>query len=153
MAELSKRRKHYVDGVVQGTIMLRIVAHWFLFVIVTGTFVFCIEVLSSDMPDAISGLLPRHATTILVVLVLSPIFMYDLCLLTHRFAGPMVRLKRAMRDLADGREVRHIHFRDRDFCKQLATDFNRVVDRFQSLQSARGNESSTFAVECAESGR
>ena len=44
----------------------------------------------------------------------------------------MVRLRRAMRGLAEGREVSPIQFRKHDFWKELATDFNRVVQRVQS---------------------
>ncbi len=141
-----KRKKHFVDGAIQGTIILRIIAHWFFFVVVTGAFVVGIEVLSNDTGEAFKNLLPRHGITILVVLVLSPIFMYDVCLLTHRFAGPMVRLRRGMCELADGREVEHLHFRDRDFCQPLATEFNRVVDRIRSLQNEPTDAFSELAM-------
>ena len=82
----------------------------------------------------------RHSPTVLAVLVLAPIFLRDLCKLTNRFAGPLVRLRRAMKDLADGREVAPIHFREGDFWQDLADDFNRAAERVQSVETASEHE-------------
>ena len=98
-----------------------------------------IELLAGDPRDAGKNLLARHGPTLLAVLALAPILIRDLCRLTNRFAGPMVRLRRAMHDLAEGREVSPIHFRERDFWKDLVIDFNRVVERVQSTNAVEEN--------------
>jgi hypothetical protein len=102
------------------------------FLLAAAALLFFIEMLTGDPRDAWANLLYRYAPTVLVVLVLAPIFIRDFCKLSNRFVGPMVRLRRAMRDLAEGREVSPIHFRTRDFWKDLAADFNRVVERVQA---------------------
>ena len=46
---------------------------------------------------------------------------------THRFAGPVLRLRRELRDLADGKQSPTLKFRDGDYWKDLAVEFNRVA--------------------------
>ena len=127
-----QRKKQFVDRAVQGTLLLHIVGHWAFFLFATGALLLFVEMLIGDPRDAWRNLLHRHTPTVMVVLVLAPIFIRDLCKLTNRFAGPMVRLRRAMRDLAEGREVAPVHFRKRDFWQDLATDFNRAVEHVQA---------------------
>jgi hypothetical protein len=127
-----QRKRHFVDRAVQGSILLRLVAHWALFLVAAGVLLYFIELVAGDPRDAARNALARHRPTVLAVLVLAPIFLRDLCKLTNRFAGPMVRLRRAMRDLAEGRDVAPIKFRDGDFWKDLADEFNRVLQRVES---------------------
>ena len=125
----NKRKKHFVDWSVQGAILLRLILHWALFVFAAGAFLYFIELVGGAPRNAGKILVARHGPTVLAVLVLAPIFLRDLCKLTNRFAGPMVRLRRAMHDLAEGRDVAPIQIRDGDFWGELAVDFDRVVDR------------------------
>lgn len=142
----NQRQTHFVDRTVQGAILLRILAHWALFLFAAGVFLFFIELLAGDPRDAGKNLLSRHGPTVLAILVLAPILIRDLCRLTNRFAGPIVRLRRAMHDLAEGREVSPIHFRERDFWKDLAIDFNRVVERVQSTKAVGENDWQELAI-------
>lgn len=130
----SNRKRYFVDRDVQGAILLRLVTHLAVFLFVTGVFLIFIEMVAAPR-DAVKNLLPRHGPTLFAMLVLAPIFIRDLCKLTNRFAGPMVRLKRAMHDLAEGREVAPVHFRQRDFWQDIASDFNRIVERVQSTNT------------------
>jgi hypothetical protein len=132
MAE--KRRRYFVDRSVQGDILLRIVLYWVLFLFTAGSMLCFIELLIVPPDEALNNLLFRHSPTLVAVLILTPIFLLDLCKLTHRFTGPMVRLRRAMNDLAEGRDVAPLHFRDRDYWQDLAENFNRVAERVQSAE-------------------
>ncbi|QDU40149.1 hypothetical protein Mal4_45040 [Maioricimonas rarisocia] len=140
-----KRKKQFVDRDVQGAILLRLVMHWGLLLVATAAFLYFVELLSGNPRDAAANVLRRHGPTVLAVFALAPIFLYDLCKLTNRFAGPMVRLRRSMRDLADGCDVSPIRFRDGDFWHDLAADFNRVVDRVQSSSSPASAPETTDA--------
>ncbi len=131
----SIRRTLFCDRAVQGVLLLHVVGHWLMFVIVAGLFLLFIEMLSGDPREAWPHMPQRNGPSMLAVFVLAPIFLRDLFKLTNRFAGPMVRLRRAMRDLAQGDDVAPIHFRDGDFWKDLATDFNRVVQRMQNSRT------------------
>ena len=131
-AQNIQRKKQFIDRAVQGALLLHFVGHWVFFLIAVSASLFFIDMLIGDPRDAWKNVVPRHGPILLVMLVLTPIFIRDLFHLSNRFAGPMVRLRRVMHDLAEGREVSPIHFRDRDFWKDLATDFNRVAERVQA---------------------
>jgi hypothetical protein len=70
-------------------------------------------------------------------LLLLPLVVYDLLQVTNRFAGPIFRLRRSMRDLAQGIPVMPIRFRDGDFWQDFASDFNLVAEK--ARQSASGS--------------
>ena len=130
-----QRKRLFVDRSVQGAILWRLAMHWMLFLVAGCAFLFFVEMLNGDPRNAGRNALTRHGPTLLAVLALAPIFICDLCKLTNRFAGPMIRLRRAMNDLAEGREVKNVHFRDGDFWKNLDVDFNRVVGRLRSAET------------------
>lgn len=132
---MKQRKKQFVDRPVQGSILVHIVAHWILFLITTAAFLAFVEMLVSGPHDVGKDLVPRYGPFVLAVLALAPIFIYDMGKLTNRFAGPMLRIRRAMKDLAEGREVAPIKFRDRDFWQELAFDFNRVVERLEAAEA------------------
>jgi methyl-accepting chemotaxis protein len=134
--EKSKRRRNFVDRAVQGALLLHVVGDWLMFLFTAAIFLLLIEMLTGEPRDAWQAMLRRHGPTMWVALILAPIFIYDLFKLTNRFAGPMVRLRREMRNLAEGREVSPIRFRDGDFWQDMAADFNRVVQRVQTLNAA-----------------
>ncbi|MDA1049225.1 MAG: hypothetical protein O3C40_01935 [Planctomycetota bacterium] len=64
-----------------------------------------------------------------------PVIVWDLLRLSHRFVGPMIRLKNAMRDLADGKQVRPISFREGDFWCEFSAEFNRVAARLEAVST------------------
>ncbi|MCP4079400.1 MAG: hypothetical protein GY743_04065 [Planctomycetaceae bacterium] len=129
-----QRKKYFVDNSVQGAILVRLCMYFVLFVLSAGALLFFVEALIDDPRKAGANFLQRYGPTILAGLVLTPIFFLDLCKLTNRFAGPMVRLRRSMNALADGEEVNPLHFRDGDFWQELAEDFNRVIARLETAE-------------------
>lgn len=137
---------------VQGAILLRLVVHWALFLIAAGALLYFVELLIGHPRDAGRNLIVRHGPTALSVVVLAPIFLLDLCKLTNRFAGPMVRLRRAMHELAEGRDVAPVCFREHDFWQDLAMDFNRVIDRVQAADRQAVDEGTQEQVTISDAG-
>lgn len=129
-----QRKRYFVDHSVQGAILVRLCMYFVLFILSAGALLFFVEALIDDPRKAGENFLQRYGPTILAGLVLTPVFFLDLCKLTNRFAGPMVRLRRSMNALADGEEVNPIHFRDGDFWQELAEDFNRVIARVEAAE-------------------
>ena len=129
-----QRKKYFVDRSVQGAILIRLCMYFVLFMLSAGALLFFVEALIDDPRNAGANFLQRYGPTILAGLVLTPVFFLDLCKLTNRFAGPMVRLRRSMNALADVEEVAPIHFRDGDFWHEIAEDFNRVIARIETAE-------------------
>jgi len=72
-----------------------------------------------------------HGPFLLVMFFLLPVFILDTIKLSHRFAGPIYRLRNTVRSLANGEEFRPLKFREVDFWQGLAEDFNVMVARLK----------------------
>lgn len=149
---MAKRRKLFVDRAVQGSLLRRVALHWAVYftalVIVLGIF-YVLQSLATSQRMSLFDFFQGQVITFVVLLALFPVFLYDTLKLSHRFAGPMVRLRNGLRDWADGKEVGTIKFRTRDFWSDLAENFNKAIERSnrEALGPADCGESANEAVE------
>lgn len=67
-------------------------------------------------------------------LVVLPLVLLDLMRVTNRFVGPLFRLRRDMRKLANGEAVAAVSFRKHDFWRETAEEFNAVIQRVRQLE-------------------
>ena len=74
------------------------------------------------------SLTQEFAPLLLCMVALVPIFIWDALKYSHRVAGPLIQINRAIRDVADGRPVRHVRLREKDELKELQDDFNDMLD-------------------------
>ena len=51
-------------------------------------------------------------------------------LFLHRVAGPLYRIEKTLKDLAEGKKVEKIKLRKKDFFKSLAEATNQVIETF-----------------------
>ncbi len=138
-----RRQKIYVDWQVQGGIVFRLAIIWLL---TTTIAVFLSALLQFSRNPAI-GLEAYLADssrywipTLMAFGAMLPMAGLSVVRFTHRFAGPIVRLRRVMRELADGQTLQPISFREKDYWHDLATEFNRVAEELTRLREevARG---------------
>jgi len=128
------RKKTFVDPKVQGALVKRLVVHWLVFVGVAGLVAFCLQVLSNPFQPLevhINQLWWTHGPFLIVTVFLLPVFVLDTIKLSHRFAGPIYRLRQTIRSAAEGQPIKKLKFRDFDFWQGLAEDFNTMVDRLR----------------------
>jgi hypothetical protein len=124
------RRKKFIDAIVQGSLVRRLVLHWILFLSVTFLVSFLLQVLSDPFRPIAShfqNLSWTHGPLLMVMVFLLPVFIVDTIKLSHRFAGPIFALRRAMREVAQGKPPRQIRFRDSDFWHEVAEDYNAML--------------------------
>lgn len=129
------RKKTFVDPQVQGALIRRLVIHWISFISVAAAFAFCLQLLSDPfrpVKEHVQQLWWTHGPFLVVLFFMLPIFVIDTIKLSHRFAGPIYRLRQTIRSLAHGEEYRPLKFRDFDFWQGLALDFNKMVTRLTS---------------------
>ena len=127
----TKRSKTLVDAEVQGSLLRRIAIHWVIF-FVCNAIALMIWIRMFEQPDATWGqtfgdTLRRFLPFFVITAALIPAFVWDTLKLSHRFAGPMLRLRNALADAKAGRSVAPLHFRGSDFWKEVATNFNAVL--------------------------
>lgn len=145
------RKKRFVDPAVQGKLVLRLFLHCFMFLATVAIFVCLVEFAVGEPEQALRNTVSKHGLTFLAFLVLAPAFVYDLFGLSNRFVGPILRLRRAMKDLADGKEVQPLAFREADFWKDLAIEFNRIQDRLKAAEERAESASAISAADAIDS--
>jgi hypothetical protein len=131
-----RRTKNFIDANVQGSLARRIIFHWLLFLLVASLAAFILQVLSNPfrpLRDHLADIWWTHGPFFLVMAFLLPVFILDSIKLSHRFAGPIYSLRRAIREIAGGKPARKLKFRRRDFWHDVAEDYNAMLQRLELL--------------------
>jgi len=127
-----QRRQKFIDSKVQGALARRLVVHWVVFLTVASIVALLLQVLSNPfrpVGEHFSEVWWTHGPFLVVTIFLLPVFVMDTIKISHRFAGPIYSLRRAMRDVAAGGPLRKLQFRRNDFWRELAGDYNAMIDR------------------------
>ena len=136
---MSERERILVDPKVQWSIAGRVLMHWALFVVCITSISVMVRILSSvgEQPfsAAVQSALRSQIPIFGVMLMLLPVFLRDTLKLSNRFAGPMYRLRTALRSLNENGTTAHIKFRTGDFWQEAAADFNAALEQIDRLRS------------------
>ena len=134
-----KRKQNYVDSSVQGALLRRIFFHWCAFFGVAALAVILMQTLLGDPSKTVIERLRFEMGEFvflgLVILALFPAFMLDTIRFSNRFVGPIVRLRRHLRELGTNEITDHCSFRDNDFWAEMALEFNRVADMVKTQKA------------------
>jgi hypothetical protein len=129
------RKKTFIDPQVQGALVRRLILHWFGFFATASIVSFILQMLSNPLIPLSAHLEELWWTQgpfLLVMVFLLPAFVLDTIKLSHRFAGPIYRLRQTIRSVADGNPPPRLKFRDFDFWQGLADDFNKMIDQLNA---------------------
>jgi hypothetical protein len=144
------RKRLFVDRKIQGALVVHILAYWLLCLVAMSVMLHCSRIvlgLEEMSLSPVGELRLFYSAALVGTLLFLPAVVYNVVRLSHRFAGPMVRLRRAMRELARGVYVEPIRFRDGDFWPELAADFNAVARRIEGPLHDRQSEAIDTAAE------
>lgn len=126
-----RRVRKFVDHEVQASLFRRVLIHWGMFMAAcaVGTLIWTrlIEAPTENWTYVLKHWGFHFAPFCIIAAALLPFFLRDTIKLSNRFAGPIVRVRRALNDLADGRKPVPVNFRKGDFWQALQTDLNRVL--------------------------
>lgn len=126
------RKRYWIDRQIQGALATRIIVHWMIFAGVGFVLTLSLQYLSdpfTPVGQQLHTLWQNQGLFVLVMAILLPVFVYDAIKLSNRFAGPVLRLRRVMNEIADGKPAERLAFRDNDFWLGMAKDFNSLVDK------------------------
>ncbi len=132
------RGRLYIDKDVQRALVLQLVRHWALFMVVLTGILLALDSLSEpqrSLRQHLLSLWQRHTTLLVVVVALFPAFLYDSIKLSNRFAGPIMRLRSALREAAAGELSQPLVFRKSDFWQDMAVNYNALRERLQEERS------------------
>lgn len=132
------RRIFFVDPDVQGALIKRVVIYWLACVITVSLFILCSWVLIGR-----AGIFITHfdemwfyySPALVASLLLLPLLVTDIIRFSNRFVGPLVRLRRGLRAVGRGESTCPIRFRDGDFWKEFALEYNAVLRRVEALEA------------------
>jgi hypothetical protein len=128
----TKRGTEYVDPEVQGALWRRLLLHWLAYTAVAVVLAMGLEWMNDPFRPVKEILITawwNYGPLLLVLMCLMPVFVFDTIRMSHRFAGPVYRLRQVIHNLASGEKAERVEFRDNDFWKEIAADVNRLVDR------------------------
>lgn len=161
MAEKYTRKRLFVDSKVQGSLVRQLVMHWALACFLIFLYLFTLQTFAHgftlSFKENLGMLWRQYGMLLLVILVISPVFIYDSIKLSNRFVGPMIKFRRALAKLANGEDTGEITFRENDFWKDLTQDFNAIAGELKtkrdgpnsSEKSSQSNEEQLETVESA----
>jgi len=123
------RRRLFVDPKVQGALVLRVLLYWVVCLMTITLMLLCWSILKTPRMFYwhFDDMWFHYGPALIASFVLLPMVIVDIIRLSNRFAGPMLRLRRSMRALARGEHVEPVQFREGDFWKEFADEFNAVV--------------------------
>ncbi|MCD0460874.1 hypothetical protein [Roseiconus lacunae] len=133
-----KRKRTLVDSEVQGSLIRRVAMHWVVFFLCNAFALMCwirlFEQPDADWGQTFGDTVRRFLPFFIITVALIPAFVWDTLKLSHRFAGPITRLRNTLKDMKAGRSVPPLRFRENDFWQEIASNFNDVMD----LRRGRG---------------
>jgi hypothetical protein len=131
------RTKLFIDKRVQGMLVRQMVFHWLIAATVMFMFLFAMEALGTTeqltMRQHFGNLWAKYAVAVVGLVFVFPVFLYDSIKLSHRFAGPMISFRNAMKHLANGETIQPVKFRKHDFWTELTGDLNAIAKRMELL--------------------
>jgi hypothetical protein len=134
MLKKFKRRQLFVDPKVQGSLILRVVLYWIMCLVTVTLTLLCWRVATGPIqPFSVhfDAMWYHFGPALVASLLLLPVVVYDVLEISNRFCGPLFRLRRCVRALGRGEHVDPISFRDDDFWKEFAQEFNTLLARIQ----------------------
>jgi hypothetical protein len=133
-----RRGSFFVDPAVQGRLAWKVAAYWLFCLLAVELFVACWLVWlnrPTSSLELVGMVMQVCAIPFAASLILLPVALIDSVRFSHRFAGPMVRVRRVVNELAEGRTVDPVVIREGDFWNDFAKDFNRLIVRVEELQN------------------
>lgn len=131
-----QRGRLLIDNQVQLSLVRRVSLHWLAFMALFLCVMLTLELFArepgSSFGDSLVLSLQKHAMMLILMVAIMPAFLYDTVKMSHRFAGPISRLKQGLSALANGQQVDDMNFRKGDFWGELAEDFNKVAERVRA---------------------
>jgi hypothetical protein len=131
MDSQARRKILFVDAKVQGALVLRALSYWF-FCLLTVVFMVLLWRILQGPPQMfymhVDAMCAQFGPALIASVLLLPVVLIDSIRLSNRFAGPLVRLRRAMRAVSKGEQVEPVIFRDGDYWQEFADDFNAMAE-------------------------
>ena len=133
-----QRWQLFVDRPIQGALLIRAAVYWAVCLLTQQLIVFLFVVATSwsdDFQTNGARLLWHVQVSTVASLAILPVILLDVLKLSHRWVGPVFRLRATLHSLTLGEPVPPIRFREGDFWQDLARDMNVVTAELNRLRA------------------
>ena len=147
------RKKALVDRELQLGLAGRLLTYW----CATWLAVFAIPIMTQmfmadvSFKELATRMIDDLWFPMMMSLLVLPIVARDCVRFSNRVAGPIWRLKQALRNINDGKVIDTIVLRENDYCHELADELNRLVEKTSSQSPVIGVGDSELRVATNES--
>ena len=135
---MSQRNRFLIDPKVQWSLIRRMSLHWSLTILALLAIGIGVQLIyapgNQTFLQAIARSFGAQAPLLCLMFMLYPVFVWDIVKLSHRFSGPMLRLRGILNELAEGGRATPLRFRPNDFWQETAADFNRFYEEHIALK-------------------
>jgi hypothetical protein len=134
------RKRLFVDPKVQGALVGRAVLYWVVCLVTITLMLLCWRVITGPARlfyMHFDEMWFHYGPAMVASLLLLPLVIIDVIRTSNRFAGPMLRLRRAMRAVARGESVEPLEFRNADYWHEFASEFNDLLRYLEQLKADR----------------
>lgn len=131
------RRKIWIDQLVQGGLVGRIILYWLSVVayFAIGHVVFqWIDQPEWTLEEHFNAMLAAFGFWLPGLLLLAPLIVFDIVKMSHRFAGPVYRLKSHLTKVCSGEEKGKLWFREGDYWWELVEPVNNIITRMLTAE-------------------
>ncbi len=139
-----RRKKLLVDFPVQGALVRQLLFHWGIACGVILVYLICLEMFTSPehrtLVENLAAIWNRYGALLVALATVFPAFVIDSIRLSHRFAGPMVSLAKALERMARGQRIEELVFRKSDFWRQLAANLNAIARKLDLAGTDESHE-------------
>ena len=133
------RKKSFVNRELQGRFLTRLVGYWFFYHLVLWHSLFVVDLMRNQLASTVvdtprlgigelyANFADQHRVMLFLMVASLPVVLRDMVRLTHQVAGPLVRFRNALRQMASGQEVENIKLRDGDLLTEFQDAFNEFL--------------------------
>ena len=147
MKLLPRRRRVFVDRQLQGGLCIRVALYWFCCLMSVGLTLGAWSALENG-PLAIDKwsetLWNQFGPVLVVSTIILPFALLDCLIMSNKYAGPLYRIRLALKQLATDEPMRPLKLRKGDLLVDIADDINLVSARLESLDAQIAAESNNM---------
>ena len=133
-----RRHQLFADRNLQGALLVHTAIYWF-YCLFSVTLIAVCWIIFTKQPESSVELFTQLwlncGPALLGSVLLLPLVMLDCLRLSSKFAGPMVRMQRVMRELAAGETPPPFRLRPGDYWDEFADNMNLVMNRLREQES------------------
>ncbi len=138
MSKNELRSRKLIDSDIQVGIMTRVIFYWvfcLVFIACPLAFVKTYSDPSQLWTTHLMSVFREHWIVFTALTLIIPVAFVDIVRFSHRFVGPVFRLRQELAKLKTGEKMNRVQSRSNDFWVELSDGFNQLNDRIEALES------------------